>query len=83
MSMNHVGTQTITTDRLILRRFTMDDAAPMFKNWANDPDVTEYLMWPPHIDVDVLKKCWKIGLRAMRKTISISGLLFQKNCLNQ
>jgi [ribosomal protein S5]-alanine N-acetyltransferase len=80
--MNHVGTQTIITDRLILRRFTMDDAATMFKNWANDPDVTEYLTWPPHIDVEVSKECWKIGLRVMRKTIIIRGLLSQKNWLS-
>ena len=46
--MQHVGTRIIETDRLILRRFTMDDAPAMFRNWANDPEVTKYLTWPPH-----------------------------------
>jgi [ribosomal protein S5]-alanine N-acetyltransferase len=54
--MNHIGTQTITTGRLILRRFTMDDAATMFSNWANDPEITAYLSWPTHLDVETSKK---------------------------
>ena len=32
--LNHKGTVTIETERLILRRFTMEDAGPMFRNWA-------------------------------------------------
>ena len=46
--MKHLGTQTIETRRLILRRFTMDDVQPMFDNWARDPEVSRYLTWPPH-----------------------------------
>lgn len=49
--MQHVGTQTIETDRLILRRFTVDDAPAMFHNWAGDPQVTEYLIWQAYADV--------------------------------
>lgn len=54
--MQHTGTQTITTERLILRRFTIEDAEPMFRNWANDPDVTEYLMWQHHTDIGVTQE---------------------------
>lgn len=39
--MNHIGTQTIETRRLVLRRFTVADAQAMFDNWANDPEVTK------------------------------------------
>lgn len=46
--MKHLGTQTIETRRLILRRFTMTDVLPMYENWASDPEVTRYLTWPPH-----------------------------------
>lgn len=53
--MNHIGTQTIQTKRLILRRFSVDDAESMFANWANDTDVTKYLTWSPHGDVAVTK----------------------------
>ena len=51
--MKHCGTQTLETDRLLLRRFTIDDAAAMFHNWASDPEVTKYLTWPPHASVEV------------------------------
>ena len=44
----HKGTQTIHTDRLILRKFTVDDAQAMFENWASDERVTRYLTWCPH-----------------------------------
>jgi ribosomal-protein-alanine N-acetyltransferase len=46
--MTHKGTVTLETERLILRCFTEDDAEAMFKNWANDPEVTKYLTWQPH-----------------------------------
>ena len=44
----HKGTQTIHTERLILRKFTVDDAQAMFENWASDERVTRYLTWCPH-----------------------------------
>lgn len=51
--LTHKGTQTIKTQRLVLRRFAPDDAALMFKNWAHDDRVTKYLLWDPHESVDV------------------------------
>ena len=53
--MNHIGTKTIETSRLILRRYTIDDAEAMYNNWANDPEVTKYLTWPPHGSVEVTR----------------------------
>lgn len=51
--MRHCGTQRIETDRLILRRYRIEDADAMYKNWASDSEVTKFLMWPPHPSVDV------------------------------
>ena len=53
--MKHCGTQSIETERLLLRRFTIGDAEAMYKNWACDPDVTKYLTWPTHTGVEVSK----------------------------
>ena len=50
--LTHKGTQTIETSRLILRRAVRDDAEPMFRNWASDPDVTKYLTWPTYEKVE-------------------------------
>lgn len=51
--MKHLGTKTIHTARLVLRRFAFDDAQAMFNNWASDPEVTRFLSWPAHSGPDV------------------------------
>lgn len=57
--LTHKGTQTIETARLILRRAVRDDAEPMFRNWASDPEVTKFLTWPPHGSVEVTEQVLK------------------------
>lgn len=59
--LTHKGTQTIETERLILRRFRMEDAQATYNRWASDPQVTHFLTWPPHADADVTRlviKSW-------------------------
>ena len=51
--LTHKGTQTIETSRLILRRAVREDAEPMYRNWASDPEVTKYLTWPAHESIAV------------------------------
>ena len=53
--LTHKGTNTINTDRLILRRFDIKDAEDMYKNWATDKDVTKFLAWKPHENVEFTK----------------------------
>ena len=53
--MEHKGTTVITSKRLLLRRFVIEDAEAMFHNWASDPEVTRYLTWPAHSSVEVTK----------------------------
>lgn len=50
--LTHIGTQEIKTERLILRRFTHDDAKAMFETWANDERVTKFLTWEPHGNIE-------------------------------
>ncbi len=51
--MKNCGTQRIETDRLILRRYVIEDADAMYKNWASDSEVTKFLTWQPHSSVEV------------------------------
>lgn len=51
MTAIHRGTQPLRTRRLLLRRFTVDDAEVMYQGWASDPRVTRFLNWAPHADV--------------------------------
>ena len=57
--MRHAGTQTIETERLLLRPLTPEDAPMMYANWANDPDVTRWLRWEPHKNVDETRELLK------------------------
>lgn len=50
--MNDLGTRTIETDRLILRKFCIEDAEQMFYGWASDLSVSRFLFWEPHKDID-------------------------------
>lgn len=54
--MNHIGTKQIETDRLILRRFTVDDVADAYNNWFSDPDVAMYMRWDAHTNISETEK---------------------------
>ena len=64
--MEHLGTKLLETNRLILRRFTLEDAAAVYKNWASDEEVTKFLMWKAHHDIAVteavVKNWWHMGI---------------------
>lgn len=44
--------ETISTERLVLRKPVLDDAQVIFHGYACDADVTKYLVWRPHKEVD-------------------------------
>ena len=46
---------TLETERLILRPFREDDAEDMFYGWASDDEVTKYLTWNTHENIDTTK----------------------------
>jgi Acetyltransferase (GNAT) family. len=54
--LNHTGTVTIKTNRLLLRKFTVEDSEDMFNTWANDEEVCKYLTWFPHGTVENTKE---------------------------
>lgn len=54
--MKDLGTRTLESERLILRKFTLDDAEEMYNNWASDPDVTKYVSFAPHKNLEETKK---------------------------
>lgn len=60
--MQHLGTQTLETARLILRKTEEDDWQTMFNNWANDARVTKYLTWTPYEIAEQLKNSYHAHL---------------------
>ena len=53
--MRHLGTKALETNRLVLRPFRESDAQMMFNNWASDEEVTRYLLWFTHQEVEETK----------------------------
>ena len=53
---NHMGTNSIETLRLSLRRFNEYDAEDMYLNWASDPEVVKFLPWGPHQEISVTQR---------------------------
>ena len=54
--MKNSGTVRMETKRLVLRPFVIEDAGAMFRNWANDPQVTKFLSWEPHKDAEETRR---------------------------
>lgn len=46
------GLERVETDRLVLRRPTIEDAEAVFARYAGDVDVAKYMGWPRHTSVD-------------------------------
>ena len=46
--LTHTGTQTIETERLILRRFEYTDCDAVFRNWASDENVQKMYSEPTY-----------------------------------
>lgn len=50
--MNFMGTKTLETSRLLLRRATKNDAYAAYNNWCNSEVVDKYVLWKRHVDVN-------------------------------
>ena len=65
--MEHKGTITLETERLILRRFTADDAEPSFKNWTSSDAVTKFLRWETYRDISAMRDYINFQLENYKK----------------
>ena len=46
---------TIATSRLLLRIPVLHDADAIFAKYAQDPEVTKYLIWHPHSNINITR----------------------------
>ena len=49
--LRHKGTQKLSTERLILRKYALSDAADIYHNYGADERVCRYLSWKPYENV--------------------------------
>lgn len=57
--MNHKGSIILETKRLVLRKFKIEDAQEVFKNWANNDEVSKYVRWSTHKTIEDTKQWLK------------------------
>lgn len=76
--MNHKGTKKIETERLVLRAFSHLDAQDMYKNWATNENVTRFLRWKPHPNIDLTKKLCEIWEKDSQKLNSYLWVIVDK-----
>ena len=56
----------LETKRLVLRKLNENDADSIFNNWAKDKEVTTYLTWSPHENIEITKKLLNMWLEAYK-----------------
>ena len=62
--MKFIGTKTLETDRLILRRATLADADVAYQSWCTSDAVAKYVMWEKHKNVDETRAIYTKWLEA-------------------
>ena len=50
------GTAELWTERLILRRYTMEDAEPLYSCLGSDPAMSQYSGWNPYASLDMAQE---------------------------
>jgi len=78
----HKGTIRLETERLILRRVSLGDVKPAFKNWVNDERVTRFLTWQPHGDESVTEEVFKSWVGSYEKKDFYQWVIVPK-CLGE
>ena len=46
--MKYLGTKTLETERLLLRKVNIEDAKTAYKNWCCSKVVDKYVLWTKH-----------------------------------
>lgn len=63
----HKGTIQLETERIILRRFTIEDADAMFNNWTSDEEISRYMRWSFNHQVEETRETINSWLKLYRK----------------
>ncbi len=57
--MKLIGTKTIETERLILRKIRKEDYKEAYKNWCSNKNVAKYVTWDAHENEYVTKELFE------------------------
>ena len=78
---SHKGTQRIVTERLILRKFMINDAEDIYV-WASNSDVVKYLSYYPHKSLQDSYDILKLWIDSYSKENAYNWAIeYQGNCI--
>lgn len=61
--MNLIGTKSIETNRLLLRKVKKEDAKEAYNNWCSSDKVSKYVFWEKHKNVEETKELFEMWER--------------------
>lgn len=66
-TLKHLGTVELNTERLILKRISLNDSYKMFTNFAGDNKVSRYMSWDSFDNETQVYKYFVNGKRSTNK----------------
>ena len=78
--MQHKGSVTMETNRLLLRKFTLQDSKSAFKNWTSDEKITTFLRWPTHQNIETTQEVIKSWVEQYRNPNYYQWAIVLKDC---
>lgn len=79
MELDLKGTVLLETDKLILRRFVLSDAEDMFKNYGSDPEVSKFLSWNVHKNIEDSKNTINFFMEAYNRDSFHWAIILKEN----
>ncbi len=89
-------TPALSTERLLMRTLSVDDARHIFSSWSSDENVSKFMRWSTHQNINDTKEwllleeesiagdnyTWGFVLKATGSLIGSGGIIFnnEKNC---
>ena len=75
-TLKHLGTIELNTDRLILKRISLNDSYKMYVNFAGDNKVARYMSWDAFNNETQVCNCLTEWQEEYKKMIHIIGEYF-------
>ncbi|MCR5348061.1 MAG: GNAT family N-acetyltransferase [Bacilli bacterium] len=73
-----MNTTTLKTNHLILRKLKPEDTEAIFRNWASDPEVTKYVTWLPHPNVETTQALVRMWLKEEENPKTVRYMITEK-----
>ena len=76
--MKNLGTLNLETERLILRKGTLNDAKQIYENYGSDPLVSKYVVWNTHKGIEDAINLLKKWEESYEKLTSYKWVVIEK-----